>query len=76
MKAYNVKSAYLQSSVLIPGTTLANETTLVKERHSGLKMTYTADGLHVEQRGFKGIIPLANVRNVVLENQANEGKDD
>lgn len=67
-KCFKVKQAFTQSSVLVPGAIL-NETTLTQARVPGIKMTYTPMGLFIEAKNHTAIIPLANIKNVVLESE-------
>lgn len=73
---YKVKAAYLQTPCLIAGSTMVNDLTLTPDRHPNLTMLYCAEGLFVEQlnkgRIHRGIIPLANIRNVVLISDKDE----
>lgn len=67
-KCFKVKQAFAQSSILVPGAIL-NETTLTQAKVPGIKMTYTPMGLFVEAKNHTCIVPLANIKNVVLESE-------
>lgn len=66
LKKYPIRLAFLHQAVSVLGC-INTERTLSNDKVPGIKMTYTQDGLFVEAKGARCIIPLANVCVAVLE---------
>ena len=63
-----IKVAQLQSAVQIPGV-FVTEMTLSDDKVKGIQMEWTASGLIVEVKGRKGIIPLANIKIGIIDEE-------
>lgn len=73
---YKVRNAYLQTTIVAPGTTFPGEAMLLKDKHPGISMLLYPDGLLVEQkrdgRVIRIVVPTANIKNVLLEEEVDD----
>lgn len=55
-----IRLAFLHQSIIVPGV-IGNEKTLSDAKIPGLKMWWTPQGLVLERKATRAIVPLANV---------------
>lgn len=55
-----IRLAFLHQSIIVPGV-IGNEKTLSESKVPGLKMWWTPQGLVLERKATRAIVPLANV---------------
>lgn len=55
-----IRLAFLHQSIIVPGV-IGNEKTLSAAKIPGIKMWWTPQGLVLERKATRAIVPLANV---------------
>lgn len=61
------KSVQLSQAVTIPGTKILGEISIQPEKHPDTNLTVSSDGVIVESQGITALIPLSNVKSIILQ---------
>jgi hypothetical protein len=68
------KSVQLSQAVTIPGTKILGEMSIQPEKHPDANLTVSSDGVIVESHGITALIPLSNVKSIVLQSSEENGR--
>lgn len=68
------KSVQLSQAVTIPGTKILGEMSIQPEKHPDANLTVSSDGVVVQSNGILALIPLSNVKSIVLESDQDNGR--
>lgn len=68
------KSVQLSQAVTIPGTKILGEISIQPEKHPDTNLTVSADGVIVESQGITALIPLSNVKSIILHSGEESGR--
>ena len=68
------KSVQLSQAVTIPGTKILGEISIHPEKHPDANLTVSSDGVVVESQGITALIPLSNVKSIILQSAEENGR--
>jgi len=70
------KSVQLSQAVTIPGTKILGEISIQVDKHPDAQLTVSTDGVIVESHGITALIPLSNVKSIVLQPETKNGRSE
>jgi hypothetical protein len=70
------KSVQLKEAVTIPGTKILGEMSIQPEKHPSADLTISAEGILVQDQGVVALIPLSNVKSIVLQAESSNGRSE
>jgi|LakMenEpi12Oct12_1017442.scaffolds.fasta_scaffold00017_15 hypothetical protein len=69
-----VKSVEIINAITIPGTSVLGAISIFPEKHPDVSLSLESNGVLVESRGISAIIPLTNIKSVILAPEVQSGR--